>query len=171
MKGDAVPHRPQPAWSSVRTCSTPFVPTDIERLSSLLLAEQEFEASIVTGSTVLAIAIALMGLYGLVAATVVKRVKEIGVRKVMGAERSAIVTLFLWQFSKPIAAANLVAWPVGFWAVTQWLQRFPYQLYMTRVVLTGHDASLPAQLNAWLTVGVMAARAAGTKPVLALRYE
>ena len=50
---------------------------------------------------------------------VLKRVKEIGVRKVMGADRRNIVTLLLWQFSKPILVANIVAWPLGFWAMTQ----------------------------------------------------
>src|SRR5690606_13895210 len=76
----------QAAWSNV-VSSTPFQPTDEAFLTGFQLRREEFEARIVTGSTALAIVIALLGLYGLVAATVVKRVKEIGVRKVMGAER------------------------------------------------------------------------------------
>jgi putative ABC transport system permease protein len=67
--------------------------------------------------------------------------------------------------------ANLVAWPLGFWGIMQWLQRFPYQLDMQLIVLSGLAASAIALLIAWLTVGVMAAKAASVKPVLALRYE
>jgi putative ABC transport system permease protein len=115
--------------------------------------------------------IALLGLYGLVAATMVKRVKEIGVRKVMGADRTMIVSLLLWQFSKPVLVANLIAWPLGVWSVMQWLQRFPYQLDMKLIVLSGLAASVSALLIAWLTVGFMAAKAASVKPVQALRYE
>jgi putative ABC transport system permease protein len=98
-------------------------------------------------------------------------VKEIGIRKVMGATRAMIVRLFLWQFSKPIAAANLVAWPLGYWAIRQWLQRFPYQLDTVQIVAAGLLASVIALLIAWLTVGLLAARAAGMKSVLALRHE
>jgi putative ABC transport system permease protein len=148
-----------------------FVPVDPTQANAFTMRREQFEARIITGSTLLAIVIALLGLYGLVAATVVKRVKEIGVRKVMGAEPKAIVTLFLWQFSQPIALANLLAWPFGFWAITQWMQRFPYQLDVAIVVLSGLVASIVALLIAWVTVGVMAAKAATVKPVLALRYE
>ena len=107
--------------------------------------------------------IALMGLYGLVAATVVKSVKEVGVRKVMGAGRLSIVALLLWQFSKPIVIANLVAWPLGFWGITQWLQRFPYRLDMGVILWSALVASVLALLVAWLTVGLMAAKAASAK--------
>ncbi|HEY0961856.1 MAG TPA: FtsX-like permease family protein [Pseudomonadales bacterium] len=157
-------------WNEVGN-GTPYRPAEEALLTGFQLRREEFEARIVTGSTALAIAIALLGLYGLVAATVVKRVKEIGVRKVMGAERSSIVTLFLWQFSKPIVVANLVAWPFGFWAIKQWLTRFPYQLDTFVIVLSGLAASVLALLIAWLTVGAMAARAASVNPVKALRYE
>ncbi len=158
------------AWDGIVT-GGPFTPTPADALTGFQLRREEFEARIVTGSTVLAIVIALLGLYGLVAATVTKRTKEIGVRKVMGAERKTIVTLFLWQFSKPIVVANVLAWPLGFWGITQWMQRFPYQLDMAVIVFSGVAASLIAVLIAWLTVGVMAARASSVKPVLALRYE
>jgi putative ABC transport system permease protein len=89
----------------------------------------------------------------------------------MGAGRRSIVTLFLKQFSKPIVVANVIAWPLGFWAIRQWLTRFPYQLDTFVIVMTGVAASLVALLIAWLTVGVMAARAASVNPVKALRYE
>jgi len=158
------------AWDSI-VPGVEFTSRDGAASAEFQLRREEFEARIIIGSTAFAILIALLGLYSLVAATVLKRVKEIGVRKVMGAERSGIVTLFLWQFSKPIIVANVLAWPLGFWGITQWLQRFPYQLDNAPIVVSGAVASFVALTIAWLTVGTMAARAASVKPVLALRYE
>jgi putative ABC transport system permease protein len=135
------------------------------------LRREEFEARLIIGSSVLAMVIALLGLYGLAAASVVKRVKEIGVRKVMGADAMKIVMLLLWQFSQPVVVANLVAWPLGFWVVLQWLERFPYRLDMQVIVLSAVAASALALGIAWLTIGFLAARAADQKPALALRYE
>jgi putative ABC transport system permease protein len=160
----------QAAWTAVMG-ETGFTPVPRNVMEFDGLAREEFEERIVIGSTLLAMVIALMGLYGLVAATVVKSVKEIGVRKVMGADRLSIVALLLWQFSKPIVIANLVAWPLGFWGITQWLQRFPYRLDMGVILWSALVASVLALLVAWLTVGLMAAKAASAKPVLALRYE
>jgi putative ABC transport system permease protein len=148
-----------------------FSPINIAEIMNGQLRREQFEARIVIASAVLAMVIALLGLYALVAATVVKRVKEIGVRKVMGADRMTIVRLLLWQFTKPVVLANLLAWPLGYWAVMQWLQRFPYQIDMQLIVQSGLAASAVALLIAWLTVGFMAAKATSVKPVLALRYE
>ncbi|MDR0780115.1 MAG: ABC transporter permease [Pseudomonadales bacterium] len=148
-----------------------FLPLSPGLMEMNVLADEEFEARIVIGSTLLALVIALLGLYGLVEATVAKRVKEIGVRKVMGAGNTAIVALLLWQFSKPIVIANLVAWPLGFWGISRWLQRFPYQLDMGVIAGSALAASIVALLIAWLTISMMATRAASAKPVLALRYE
>ncbi|MDR0780116.1 MAG: ABC transporter permease [Pseudomonadales bacterium] len=149
------------------------VPFDVQSPEELgdMLQREAFEAHIVTSSAMLALAIALLGLYGLVGATVAKRVKEIGVRKVMGAGNTAIVSLLLWQFSKPIVIANLVAWPLGYWGISRWLQRFPYQLDTGVIAGSALAASIVALLIAWLTISVMATRAASAKPVLALRYE
>jgi putative ABC transport system permease protein len=160
----------QAVWTQVMG-AVPFVPLTAEQVIGQQLQREETEARIVTGSTLLALVIALLGLYGLVATTVVKRIKEIGVRKIMGADNASIVWLLLWQFSKPIIVANVVAWPLGLWAINQWLQRFPYRLDMQQIVLSGVTASVLALLIAWATVGLMAAKAAGQKPVLALRYE
>jgi putative ABC transport system permease protein len=135
------------------------------------LAREEFEASVIIGSALMALIIALLGLYGLVEATVNKRTKEIGVRKALGASRASIVVLFLWQFSKPVIAANLIAWPLGLWGVMRWLQRFPYQLDLGVILSLALAASLAALGIAWLTIAILATRAASVRPVRALRYE
>lgn len=166
----AVTESLETAWTGVMG-DVAFSPLAPELLDGNMLRREEFEARILIVSTVLAMVIALMGLYGLVGATVVRRVKEIGVRKVMGAGRTSIITLLLWQFSKPVVVANLIAWPFGFWSVMQWLQRFPYQLDMQKIVASGLAASAAALLIAWLTVGFMAAKAASTKPAQVLRSE
>jgi putative ABC transport system permease protein len=167
---ETVTEQLEAVWNDVMNGAA-FIPLDMSATNAFTFRREEFEARVITGSTLLAIVIALLGLYGLVAATVVKRVKEIGVRKVMGAEPQAIVTLFLWQFSQPILIANVLAWPFGFWAITQWMQRFPYQIDNFAILLSGLAASILALFIAWLTVGAMAAKAATVKPVLALRYE
>lgn len=135
------------------------------------LRREENEARIIVWCTALALVIACTGLYSLVAATALKRVKEIGVRKAMGAGRGSLIAMLLWQFSKPVFWANLMALPLGFWAVKQWLQRFPYQLDTNVIVITGIVAGIVALLISWLTVSFIAARAASAKPALALKYE
>jgi putative ABC transport system permease protein len=157
-------------WQQLAS-NVPFMPLSPSMMEGNMLYQEELEARIVIGSTMLALVIALMGLYGLVEATVAKRVKEIGVRKVMGAGNTSIVSLLIWQFSKPIVVANVVAWPLGLWAISRWLQRFPYRLDTAAIVWSAVAASLAALLIAWLTIGLMAASAASTKPVSALRYE
>jgi len=158
------------AWHKVMG-DVAFLPLAPEMLGLDQLDSVQFEARVVTGSSLLAVIIALLGLYGLVATTVIKRVKEIGVRKTLGAERASVVSLLLWQFSKPIVIANLVAWPLGIWGVLLWLQRFPFRLDLRVITGAAVAASIAALLIAWLTVGLIAAKAASAKPVLALRYE
>ena len=65
--------------------------------------------------------IACLGLFGLAAFTAERRTKEIGIRKVLGARTRDIVRLLAWQFSKPVIIANLIAWPVAWWVMRDWL--------------------------------------------------
>ncbi|MDQ4086473.1 MAG: ABC transporter permease, partial [Pseudomonadota bacterium] len=72
----------------------------------------------------LAIIIACLGLFGLAAFTAERRTKEIGIRKVFGARTRDIVQLLVWQFSKPVVIANLIAWPAAWWVMRDWLNAF-----------------------------------------------
>ena len=65
--------------------------------------------------------VACLGLFGLAAFTAERRTKEIGIRKVLGARTRDIVRLLAWQFSKPVIIANLIAWPVAWWVMRDWL--------------------------------------------------
>ena len=74
--------------------------------------------------------VACLGLFGLAAFTAERRTKEIGIRKVLGARIRDIVQLLAWQFSRPVVIANLIAWPVAWWAMRDWLNtlRHPNRL-------------------------------------------
>jgi len=119
--------------------------------------------------SVIAIALACLGLLGIAIATAERRTKEIGVRKAMGADDGQIVALLLWQFAQPVLWANVIAWPVAWWLMRRWLSGFAYHIDLHWWVFAG--ASLGALLVALLTVAGQAWAAARQKPVLALRYE
>ncbi len=133
--------------------------------------QERVEAQLLISFSLLAIIIACLGLYGSAAFTVDRRTKEIGIRKVMGAEVLEIVRLLLWQFSKPVLLANIIAWPVALWAMLTWLQRFPYQIDALILIPLCVIAGFIALSIAWITVGSTTARVAQRNPLLALRYE
>jgi putative ABC transport system permease protein len=117
----------------------------------------------------LAILIACMGLFALAAFTTERRTKEIGVRKAMGASTADVVRLLLWQFTQPVLWANLIAWPLAWWAMREWLHGFAYRVDLPPWLFAG--AAAAAVLIAWTTVGTHAWLVARAKPVSALRYE
>lgn len=117
----------------------------------------------------LAIFISCLGLYGLASFTAERRTREIGLRKVLGASVPDIVRLLVWQFSKPVLVANLIAWPVAWFCMDRWLSDFTYRIDLNPLLFLG--AGSVALAIAWVTVGLHAARVAQAKPVKALRYE
>ena len=127
---------------------------------------QEVAIAVCSG---LAILIACLGLFALAAFTTERRTKEIGVRKAMGASTLDVVRLLLWQFTKPVLWANLIAWPLAFWAMDQWLHGFAYRVDLPPWLFVVAAAS--AVLIAWATVSIHAWLVARAKPATALRYE
>jgi putative ABC transport system permease protein len=117
----------------------------------------------------LAILIACLGLFALAAFTTERRTKEIGVRKAMGASTFDVMRLLLWQFTKPVLWANLVAWPLAFWAMDHWLHGFAYRVDLPAWLFVA--AAVIAVAIAWATVSVHAWMVARAKPATALRYE
>ena len=117
----------------------------------------------------LAILIACLGLFALAAFTAERRTKEIGVRKAMGASTVDVVRLLVWQFTKPVLWANLVAWPLAFWAMDHWLRGFAYRVDLPPWLFLA--SSVAAVLIAWATVSIHAWLVARAKPAMALRYE
>lgn len=119
--------------------------------------------------TVLAIFIACLGLFGLASFTSEQRTKEIGVRKVLGASFSNIVVLLSKEFSKWVLIASLIAWPVAYYTVSQWLQSFAYRISIGIWIFL--LSTILALFVAMITVSFKAVKAALANPVDALRYE
>jgi putative ABC transport system permease protein len=127
------------------------------------------QAQMFTLFSALAIAIASMGLFGLVAFTTERRTKEIGIRKTIGGSVTDIVILLSGEFGRLVLVANVVAWPVAYFFMQRWLSSFAYRIDMSPWTFVASAAA--AFAIACLTVGSVAARAATTKPINALRYE
>jgi putative ABC transport system permease protein len=117
----------------------------------------------------IAILLACMGLVGIAVSTAERRTKEIGVRKAMGASSLRVVLLLLWRFSLPVLLANVIAWPVAWWAMRDWLNGFDarIQLGPEPFVLAG----LVALVIALGTIAGHAFKVARSNPIHALRYE
>jgi putative ABC transport system permease protein len=116
----------------------------------------------------LSVIVGCLGLFGLAAFTAERRTKEIGIRKVLGARVRDIVRLLVWQFSKPVIVANLIAWPIAWWVMRGWLNGFDTgSLGPTPFLLAGGLALAIAVA----TVAGHAIRVARSNPIHALRYE
>ncbi|WP_417451666.1 FtsX-like permease family protein [Kordiimonas sp.] len=113
--------------------------------------------------------IAVMGLYGLAALATERRSKEIGIRKVLGARTGNIVQLLLWQFSLPVIIANVIAWPIAWWSLNQWLESFVDRVSLTPLPFLA--AGLGVLLVAWVTIIGHTLKVARSNPIKALRYE
>jgi putative ABC transport system permease protein len=117
----------------------------------------------------LAIVVGCLGLYALAAFSAERRIKEIGIRKVLGAHTKDIVRLLVWQFSKPVMIANLIAWPVAWWLMRDWLNGFQDRISLSPALFL--TAGLAAFAIAVVTVVGHALKVARAHPIHALRYE
>lgn len=144
-----------------------FIEPQLERA----FVQEKTESRLLLICAVLALLLSSIGLYGMAAFTMGRRVKEVGVRKVLGSSVGAITKLFLWRFSRPILLANLLAWPIAVYFVLQWIEQFPYQLEKAWLLPICLSATLLVLLVALLTVGNLTAKAAAANPLRSLRYE
>ena len=119
--------------------------------------------------TILIIFIAALGLLGLSSFMTVKRTRETGVRRVMGATQNQILYLFIVQFSKWVIISNVIAWPLSFFAMKTWLQNFTYRIdfpFWTFII------SLLLSLTiAVITVSWQAVKASRMNPATSIRAE
>ncbi len=143
----------------------------VDQLLAEEFQQEQTEMKVFISFSLLAIIIACMGLYGSASFIVDRRTKEIGLRKVMGAKVKNIVSLLLWQFSKPVLLANIIAWPVAIFVMQYWLDRFTYQFNSLLMIPICLVSGLIALAIAWFTVAGNTTRVAKSRPIKALRYE
>ncbi len=164
----AVRREIEAVWKEI----APTVPFDAkfsEEVIGEIYEAEEARAQTFAAFALLAIVVACLGLFGLAAFTAERRTKEIGIRKVMGARSRDIVRLLAWQFSKPVIIANLIAWPVAWWLMRDWLNTFD-----SRIALGPTPFVLAGLLALAIAVGTIAGNAfkvARANPIHALRYE
>jgi putative ABC transport system permease protein len=147
-------------------------PFEIQYLSDSVKKQYASDTKIslmLTWSTGLAILICCLGLYGLSIYVAERRVKEIGIRKVLGASVTNIVGMLSRDFIKLVMIAFIVAIPLGYYAMNWWLESFAYKIELDYVVFI--LAGVISFLIAWFTVGFESIRAAVSNPVKALRSE
>lgn len=151
---------------------SPEVPLQMSFLNDEIdaLYREDKKAGVTFGVfTLLAVLIGCIGLFGLIAATTARRIKEIGVRKVMGATTLQLVQLLSWDFIKLVLLAILLACPVAYWAMGTWLENFAYQTEISWWIFM--VAGLLSLAIAWLTVSLQAIKSALANPSDSLRSE
>ena len=131
--------------------------------------EDKRQATLFSVFSGFAILIASLGLYGLSGFNAQRRTKEIGIRKVLGARIADIVQLFVWQFSKPVLVANLIAWPLAWWFLQDWLSQFVDRVDLTPFPFIA--AGTAALLIAGGTVAGQAIKVARANPIEALKHD
>jgi putative ABC transport system permease protein len=117
----------------------------------------------------LAVVISCLGLFGLAAFATTRRTKEIGIRKAVGASVADVVRLLTAEFGVLVIVANIIAWPIAYFAMQRWLAGFAYRVELGPLAFVA--SGVLALALASLTVAGVASRAARAKPVAALRYE
>jgi ABC-type antimicrobial peptide transport system permease subunit len=117
----------------------------------------------VTVFTILALFISCLGIFGLSSYTAEQRTKEIGIRKVLGASVLSVVRQMSKEFVFLLIIANVIAWPLAYLLINQWLQRFAYRIAMGWWTFV--------MVGTLLTVSWQIIRAATANPVGSLRYE
>jgi len=130
----------------------------------------ERRASILFSSfSILAIIIATLGLLGLSSYSAEQRTREIGIRKVLGANVGLVIWLLLNEINKLFIIATLISWPIAWFLMSKWLESFAFRVGLSPWIFIG--ASVLAYLIAVLTVSYQALKAARTNPAITLKYE
>jgi putative ABC transport system permease protein len=162
----AVRARVEQAWKGI-TRDVPFNAEFSDDVVLELYKADDARAKTFAAFALLSIIVGCLGLFGLAAFTAERR--TIGIRKVLGARTRDIVRLLIWQFSRPVMIANLIAWPVAWWMMRDWLNGFEYRIDLGPLPFVA--AGLLALLIAAATVAGHAMRVARANPIHALRYE
>lgn len=158
----------QDIWSEMRP-EYPFSYYFIDENFDQLYRSEENLSRIFSYFAFLSIFIGCLGLFGLASYTAERRTKEIAVRKVLGASSGGLVVLLSKEFSKWVLLANVIAWPIGYFIMSRWLQDFAYRSGIA--IWAFFLAGGLAWTIAFLTVSYQTIKASLADPVSALKYE
>jgi putative ABC transport system permease protein len=149
--------------------SEPFEYHFLDDQLALFYVEDERRQTLLTWVASATIFIACLGLFGLATYSTEQRVKEIGVRKVLGASVLSLTTLLSMDFIKLVLIANGIAFPIAWWATNRWLQEYAYHIEVGWWVFL--FAGVLATVIALLTISYQAIKTAMANPVMSLRSE
>lgn len=156
------------AWNQVNP-GIPFNMSFLDQAIDNQYQQEERLSKIVTFGSSLAIIIACLGLFGLASLLIVRKTKEIGIRKVLGASSQGIVILVNKEFTKLVAISFLLAVPMIWYAIDLWLQNFAYQVGLS--VWTFIIAGIITVFIAWISVSYQSFKATTINPVESLKGE
>jgi putative ABC transport system permease protein len=152
--------------------AVPDVPFDFtflnDHLQSLYKADMQF-ASLVKTFSWITIVVATLGLYGLIALICKYRMKEVGVRKVLGASINSVIYTLSKSFVLIIVVANLIAWPIVYIIARNWINSFAYQVDLNPIYFVSGTAI--TLLIATLTLVIQTGKSAVINPAMILKYE
>lgn len=158
----------QKVWNET-VPETPLSATFLSDKVASLYGPERKTLNLLSVISLLAIFVAALGLFAVAKLVSQAKTKEIGIRKVFGATIRKVVNLLSWQFLKPVLFANLLAWPIAWFFLNDWLKGFAYRFEIT--VFHFLVPAVAVLLIAWGTVAGQAWKVAHTRPVKALRYE
>jgi len=147
----------------------PFAYSFLDQDYENLYTNEKQTRKLFTIFSILAIFIASLGLYGLASFVADQRIKEIGIRKVMGASVERIVTRLNLNFTIWVLLANLIAWPAAWYFMTRWLENFAYRIDLN--IWSFLMAAIMALFIAYAVISLQSVRAALQNPADSLRYE
>jgi len=150
-----------PAW--------PFQYEFLDQTLERLYKSEQKLAQIFGIFSLLSIFVACLGLFGLASFMAEQRTKEVGIRTVLGATKASIVKLFSMDFIKLVVLANILAWPIAYYFMNQWLENFAYRIDIAWSLF--FLAGALALAIAVFTVSTQAIKAALVNPAQSLRYE
>lgn len=149
--------------------NVPFSFNFLDDMINLQYQNDRKWGKIIGYSSSVAVFLACMGLFGLISLSLTKRVKEIGIRKVLGASVPGIVVILIREFTMLVLLANIFAWPLAYWAMNKWLQNFAYQVNISLWVF--FLAGSLILIIALFTVSFQSVKSALANPAECLKYE
>jgi len=158
----------QSAWKELQI-DKPFSYSFLDEVIEAQYLREKRWNRIVGYSSVLAVLVACLGIFGLTSITISRRTKEIGIRKVHGASEFNVLILLSRESVGWVLIANLIAWPAAAYAMYRWLQNFAYKIRLSPIIFL--MAALFMLLVVLLTTCIQTWKAARSNPVRALRYE